>query len=135
MSTFDGWLRALARAGKGPDTIDDIRRGSAWRQSLEIEGDYRDATVRGEIRSAPGAAGDPLASFNVDPPVFDPADGADGVTRFELSLASSVTALLPEAGDGSGQTTLYYDLLLTESDGSEELLWGGPAIIFDGVTQ
>lgn len=130
---FDEWLRALARAGKGPAPFPGMSRGRLWKYNIRLPGDWTGATMRAQVRLYPDAPGDPLATCNV----FGPFVEADG-TVFQLQLAAGVlgnaTGSLPADADGDGVTELAIDVLLTPDDGEEDLLIGGVLPLLGRVT-
>lgn len=128
MSQFDKWLRALAVSGKGPATL-YCDRGVPFKKLITVQADFTGATVRGEVRASPDAAGSPLATFTVSPLTV-----AAGVTTFEISLTEVAVNALPNTSDGSGVTELVFDLLVTLSGGSEQRFFGGVFNIAGQVT-
>lgn len=130
---FDRWLEALRAAGKGPVNLPAASRGLAYSTTFSLPGDWTGATARAEIRAEPGS-GTVLAEFSKTNEGF-----ADGVTVFTLELSSGTstnsTGILPSDPTGDGVVRLPYDILLTPSGGSEELLFGGIFTLLDRVTQ
>lgn len=120
MTQWSDWLGQLAAAGKGPVPISDVVRGRAWQWGVNLDADFTGASLAGDVRAAPDATGDPLATFTVTGPVVE-----GGVTRFTVSLNAGATAALPADGDGNGVEAWPYMLFLTPSGGTEELLIGG----------
>ncbi|MCW1985327.1 UNVERIFIED_ORG: hypothetical protein M2348_001059 [Sphingomonas sp. R1F5B] len=120
MTQWTDWLGQLAAAGKGPVPITDVVRGKAWSWGINLDADFSGATMAGEVRAAPDAAGSPLATFTVSSPVV-----ADGMTRFTVSLDASATGGLPADADGNGVEAWPYMLFLMPSGGTQELLVGG----------
>lgn len=127
-TTFDEWLRALARAGKGPATL-YCDRGVAFVCMLAVGADLTGASLRGEVRASPNSTGTALATFAVS--AFSLAGGQ---TSFTISLTKAVVNALPAPSDGSGVADLVFDLLWTPSGGVEQRLFGGIFKVIGQVT-
>lgn len=125
---WDDWLSTLRTAQKGPVTIATegfpaATRGLAWATTVEIAGDWTDATLEGSIRESPDAVTE-LATFAVSAPSV-----ADGYTTFTASLASgsgaNSTGVLPSDSDLNGVVELPMMFRLTPAGGDEDTLFGG----------
>lgn len=125
-TTFDTWLQTLAAGGKGGSAISLklATRGLAWEDSIELSGDWSDATLEGSISAAPDAAS-ALAAVTIGSPSYD---SEAEVTVWEVSLSSGTgsnsTGVLPSDTDGDGVEYLPIAFYLTPSGGSKELLFG-----------
>lgn len=119
---FDAWLRSLAAAGKGPLTLYAARKVK-FTLSVNLPGNWTGAALRGKVKDAPDNAAT-LATFTVTGPVV-----VGAISTFTVSLAAGTaansTGVLPADPDADGVTQFAYDLLLTPSGGTEELLVGG----------
>ena len=135
MSTkFTAWQRALAAAGKGPVSFskNPIRRTSPWSQPIRFEGNYAEASLRGELRSSPDEAGPALASFSASPGEFD---AASNQTTIRLSLTAEQTEAIPPDAGNSGVETYVFDVLLQlNPNATEGLLFGGTVQVVGRVT-
>jgi hypothetical protein len=129
LAAFDDWLRWLKSAKKGPVTL-SATRGRAFGATIILNADYTGATLAGQIRLGPDANGAPLESFTCSAPIV-----ASGTTTFDISLSDSEVASLPAAPSGDGYTELAYDLLLTPSGDTEELLFGGTFSLGGRITE
>lgn len=132
---FETWLAELARAQKGGVRLPAARRGSAWSQTIVIAGDRSTATFRGAVKAQPDAADPPLAAFTVSTPAYDA--GTDKTT-VAISLVAGTgagsTGILPADGDGDGVEDFPFDVLMTPSGGTEELLLGGVLPVAGRIT-
>jgi hypothetical protein len=128
LAAFDDWLRWLRSAQKGPATL-TASRGRDYPGFLRLSGDFTGATLRGQIRIEPDAAGAPLTTFTVSGPVVE-----DGVTTFTISLTGVEIDALPAAPIGDGAAQFAYDLLMTVG-GDEDLLLGGVFAVIGRVTE
>jgi hypothetical protein len=128
MTQWTDWLGQLAAAGKGPVPISDVVRGRDWLWGVNLDADFTGASLAGDVRAAPDASGDPLATFTVSGPVV-----TDGVSRFTISLDAAATAALPADGDGNGVEAWPYMLFLTPAGGAAELLIGGALTLMGNV--
>lgn len=122
-SQWDTWLRALAAAGKGGIRLEGASRGRAFTLLVHLAGSWTGATMRGDVRIRPDAAA-ALSVFTVTGPVV-----ANGYSTFTCTLAAGTgansTGVLPADTDLDGVEEFPFDLLLTPSGGTEELLLGG----------
>jgi hypothetical protein len=123
MTTFDTWLRELARAGKGPLPLKGATRGLKWERPVELEGDWTGATLTAKVRQYPDAAA-VLATCTVSGPVV-----AAGVSTWMVSLAAgsgaNSTGVLPADADLDGVEYFAFAIHLAPSGGDEDLLLGG----------
>lgn len=133
MSAFDTWLRQLTAAGKGGFALPAATRGRKWAFALRLEYNFTGATIRGQVRAAPDAAGAPLVTLVVSGPVY-----AAPYTTFTISLAAgsgaNSTGILPADSDFDGLVELPLDVLLTPAGGDEELLFGALLPVLGRVT-
>ena len=127
-TTFDAWLAELAKAQKGPVTL-QIDRGIPFVYSLALDGDWTGSALIGSIRLAPDTVDPVLVSFTVSGPTV-----VDDVTSFTLSLTKTQTAALPADNDADGVSQFAYDLLFTPDGGTEQRLFGGVAVVKGKVT-
>lgn len=132
---FETWLHELTLARKGGVRLSGIRRGSAWSQSIVISGDYSGATFRGSVKVAVDADDPALASMTFGTPTYSAETGKTTVT---MSLAAGTgansTGSLPSDSDGDGVEDFPFDVLMTPSGGTEELLFGGVLAVIGRVT-
>lgn len=117
-TTFDDWLLALKRSGKGPIQLDAATRGLAWSQPFTLAGDWHTAAVEGGVTDSPGNA--EIASFTISALTYD---SVTGKTSWTASLAS--TSGLPADDDLDGVTYLPFALRLTPSGGAKDVMVGG----------
>lgn len=133
MSSFDDWLAELKAAGKGPVTLRTCTRGREFEYSFALAGDWTGATLRGQVRLEPDAAGDPLVTFTCSTPAV-----ASGYSIFTISLASGVgansTGILPASPLGDGAAEFAFDLLITPAGGDETILFGGVLPVIGRIT-
>lgn len=123
----EDWLSTLKAMGKGPLAMYAARH-APFRKPVALQADYTGAALIGQVRSYPDA-GTILVSFTVTGPTV-----VAGTTTFILSLTEAQIEALPSAPAGDGSVTLVYDLLLTPSGGTKELLFGGNFIVTGGST-
>lgn len=129
MASFDDWLRWLKSAQKGPVTL-YASRGRVFAATVTINADYTGASMRGEVRLGPDAAGIPEATFTVSAPAV-----VSGVTTFDVTMTAAAVDGLPAATAGDGLAQFAFDLLLTPSGGDEELLFGGTFSVGGRITE
>lgn len=96
---FPEWLSLLAQASHGPLILPACVRAREYRPVLEIEGDWRSATMAGQVKSAPNAA-TALATFGFGTgTLFVEAGGT--YTRFaNFGLTATATGALPALPEG-----------------------------------
>lgn len=132
----ESWLQRLKAAGKGGIRLDanPATRGRAWSMPVVLPADFTGATMRGQIRLEPDAAGAALAEFAVSGPVV-----ADGTSTFTLSLdagtGANSTGILPADADADGAEDFPFDILLPPDGGTEELLVGGILPVVGRITE
>lgn len=134
-SKWNVWLSELSRASKGGVRLVSARRGSAFSQAITLPGDYSAASFRGEVRANPDASGTALAAFTFTTPTYDAGTGKTSVS-FSLAAGSGAnsTGALPADGDFDGVEEFPFDILVTPSGGTEELLFGGVLPVVGRVT-
>lgn len=128
MSTnFDTWLRELQQAQKGGIDLPAATRGLRWQEPIELEGNWTGATLAGVVRTAPDAAGDPLATFAITGPVVTP-NGAGWLSTWTAVLVAGTvansTGVLPADADFDGVERFPCSFLLTPLGGNQALLIG-----------
>ena len=122
-TTFDPWLQACLSAGQGgPDFLWPHTRGTPFNCTLQLEGDWTGATMAGQLRVAPDAAGDPVASFTVSPANVVTIDD-ETFTEFAFSLSSGTT--YPADNNGDALVQLSLTVWLTPSGDTEGFFAGG----------
>lgn len=133
MSAFDDWLGQLKASGKGPVTLYTCTRGRAFEYPFALAGDWTGATIRGQVRTAPDAAGDPIVTFTTSGPTV-----LGSFSVFTISLAAGTgvnsTGILPAAATGDGSAEFAFDLLITPDGGDETLLFGGVLPVIGRIT-
>lgn len=132
---FDAWLRECAAAGKGgPDLVWRPTRGTAFSQSLLLQGNWTGATMRAQIEVQPDSP-NALATFAVSGPSVTTVDGQT-FTRFTFSLAAgsggNSTGILPADADGDGLVSLALLIWLTPAGGVEDFFAGGIVTVLGG---
>ena len=130
---FPEWIAQLGRDGL-LFTPPAIRRGVRRTFSILLAehpylGDWTDGVFECQIRSAPDAAGDPLAAFTVT--VGTPSDS---ITQVQFDLEPEDQADLPP-DDGEGVIRLPIDVVYTPTGESGELVGGGMIAVLGAVTQ
>ena len=132
-TSFDPWLLALAAGSKGGFVMESASRTRRYVFGINAAADFTGATIRAQVRSAPDAAGSPLATFAVTGPVV-----AAGISTFTLELVAgsgaNSTGILPADSTGDGVIYLPVDVLLTPLGGSEELLFGAALPLLGRIT-
>ena len=125
------WLAAMAEDEKGGVTL-PCRRGTKFKLTLQITGDYSAASFRGQVRNWPDSAesNDPLASFTIAVGSY-----SGGLTLVTVSLTAAETLALPAAADRVGYLLFPFDILMTPSAGDEDLLLAGALRIMGAVQQ
>lgn len=130
---FDNWLSQLRRAGKGGVILPPHSRGRTLRQTFRLAGDFSGAAFRSEIRAAPDA-GTLLAALSFSVPAYDTETGQTTVVM-SLSAANTLPSVLPAPVDPDETAWFPFDILITPSGGTAELLLGGVVPIIGRVTQ
>lgn len=130
---FDNWLSELRRAGKGGRILPAHTRGRTFRQLFRLPGDFSAAEFRSEIRAAPDATA-ALVAFTFSAPAYDAATGKTTVVM-SLSAANSLPPVLPAPTDPDATAWYPFDILVTPSGGTADLLLGGVLPIIGRVTQ
>lgn len=114
----DEWLAGLSAARKGPVTY-YAHRNADFQSTITLNAEYASSTLRGEVRAYPDAASS-LGSFTASS-----ATVASGTTTFTISIPKATIAAMPAPAPGDGEITFVYDLLLTPSGGTEDVLFAG----------
>lgn len=132
---FDGWLRELEAAGKGPVTL-RATRGRKLVFTLRMVGNWTDSVLRGEVRDKLDS-GEPLAQFTISAPVVATIDTVEKST-FTISLpagnGTNSTGSLPADARKAGFIELPFDILAIRPGKDEELLIGGSLRVMGRVT-
>ena len=130
MANNQEWLRQLAAANKRGLPL-RVPRHAPFVQAISLPGDFTGATLVGQVRQYPDAGAAQVA-FTVTGPVV-----ASGRSTFTISLTEAQLenpAIIPAAAVPDAEVTLIYDLLLTPSGGTKELLFGEEFIVIGGAT-
>lgn len=128
MANNQEWLRQLAAANKRGVAL-RVPRHAPFSQAISLPGDFTGATLIGQVRLYPDAAGAAQVAFTVAGPVV-----ASGRSKFTVTLTEAQLEALPAAPVGEAEVTLVYDLLLTPAAGTKELLFGEEFIVIGGAT-
>lgn len=127
---WDAWLRENARSGKGGIRLDAASRGRVLKIIFNLPGDWTGAALRGEIRIAPDAVGDPIAAFAVTGPEI-----VAGVSTFTCRLEPADFADIPADGDLDGVAEFPVDFLLEPAGGDEETLLAAVLPVTGRITE
>lgn len=128
MSTFNKWLARMGTYRHDPPAQS---RETDFSYKLTFEDrDLSGATFIGEVKISPGLTTAALATMSFTTAVYASDD-----TVTTASIAQSVVNGLPESDDKSEPVELSYDIYVTPSGGSKELVMGGIFVVNPGVTQ
>lgn len=120
LTQFPEWLNLAAQDGRGGTSAQppSIVRGSPTAFVLNLNShptfdDWTGGAFSADIRAAPDAAGDALATWSIS--VGTPAGGVTPVT---FTLAADAQTGIPADTDGDGVTELFMQIDFTPSGGT-----------------
>jgi hypothetical protein len=123
-SQFAGWLAVAERDGQGGLSAEPpaINRGRTRIMVLslptsDVYGTWTGGTFAARLRAAPGAVGDPLASYTCV--IGTPASG---VTPITLTLDDTAQASLPGADPATGLAEAFLEVVFTPTAGDPDTL-------------
>jgi len=121
-SQLQEWLLQLQNDGLGGPKAEmpAIPRGKDHTVTLELAGDFSAAAFVMNVRLAPDAPGDPLATFNCSPGAF-----ANGVTPVTLQLLAADQTNIPADADSTFVLDLVYEIDCTPAGGVRYTLAAG----------
>jgi hypothetical protein len=120
---------ALAAAGVGYLPLSCGRFVPFDRTLVFEDVDYSGATFLGQVRLKPDASGSAVASFTVTPSFATPN------TLVRLQIAEATMEAMPAAAEQGANLTLYWDLHVTPSGSSKQMMLAGEFTVLAGVTQ
>lgn len=127
MTTFDGWLSTL---GSYRRDLTQPRETPFSHTLVFQDEDLTAASFAGEIKAQPGQTSAALASMSFGTPAL-----ADGNTTVVATIAQSTINALPEKTENADPIELAYDIYVTPSGGSRELVMAGIFKVNAGVSQ
>lgn len=131
MTTFEEWLRQLAKAGKLVTDGITIDRGLPFTWTFALDGNWTGAVITSSLRLEPDTSGSTLVDFTA---VNDGYDAVSEMTEFTISLTALQTTALLSDTDADGLVQLAWDVLFTPSGGTKMRLLGGAATVAGKVT-
>jgi hypothetical protein len=123
-SQFASWLAVAERDGQGGTSAEPpaINRGRTRIMKLALPAsdtysDWTGGTFAARLRAAPGAAGDPLASYSCS--IGTPAGG---VTPITLTLDDAAQGSLPAADPATGLAEVFLEVVFTPTAGDPDTI-------------
>jgi hypothetical protein len=123
-SQFANWLAVSQRDGRGGLQSEPpaIQLGRALTLELGFAahpfyGNWTSGTFTADLRAAPGASGDPLASYTCS--IGTPADG---VTPITLALSEEDSAALPAPPAAEQLGEIFLEVTYTPTGGTENAI-------------
>jgi hypothetical protein len=131
VTAFDDWLTWLKSARKGPVPL-YADRGRDFSACITLDADFSGSSLRGQVRLLPDEGPvQLLGDFTIGAATID----ENGNTLFAVSMPGALIAAMPLPVPGDGHGDFAYDLLLTDSGGHVELLFGGAFSVGGRVTR